>query len=514
LSIGVVFIKSMNSGIISRFFSFGFGLNEEKGAIGPSLIDLLEEGISAINISARNVVNPPSLWNLIGFIRERSGSIPFIMSDEEGGPVKRLVPGFTRGISHMGLTEAGPSMAYDMASRMAREASAVGVNVFFSPVLDCNSETANPIIGIRSFSADSHETARFGAEFCRGLHSAGVLTTGKHFPGHGATREDSHLCLPVVDISEKIFRSVHLFPFEKLIGEGHLDFLMTAHIVYPSIDDKPATLSRKILTTIAREELGFTGVIITDCLEMDAMKKIYGIERATVDAFNAGADMILLSHTPELQRRAIEALKGAVEDGTIPMRRVKESLLRIEETREKLSHPDYRAGFSQVLFAPDDLLQKTLAEKSVVIGRNGGDIPLEKNSAIVLVELSPTVTGLNEVEVSSSETRRIVSRFFKIERSYALGYDTPPDKLVALEELVNSSTSLVVITASRGSEQIKPLKETLEKLALKSGKSILISGRDPYDTCTLEAFGASLATFGLLPGSIEAACMAICGELK
>ena len=137
----------------------------------------------------------------------------------------------------------------------------------------------------------------------------------------------------------------------------------------------PATLSRKILTTIAREELGFTGVIITDCLEMDAMKKIYGIERATVDAFNAGADMILLSHTPELQRRAIEALKGAVEDGTIPMRRVKESLLRIEETREKLSRPDYRAGFSQVLFAPDDLFAEDPAEKSVVIGRNGGDIP-------------------------------------------------------------------------------------------------------------------------------------------
>ncbi|SSC12607.1 putative Uncharacterized lipoprotein YbbD [Mesotoga infera] len=512
-----MFIKSINSGIISRFFSFGFGLNEEKGAIGPSLINLLEEGVSAFNLSARNVVNPPSLWNLIGFIRERSGSIPFIMSDEEGGPVKRLVPGFTRGISHMGLAKAGPSMAYDMANCMAREASAVGVNVFFSPVLDCNSETANPIIGIRSFSADPHETALLGAEFCKGLHSAGVLTTGKHFPGHGATREDSHLCLPVVDISEKTFRSVHLFPFEKLIGEDHLDFLMTAHIVYPSIDDKPATLSRKILTTIAREELGFTGVIITDCLEMDAMKKIYGIERATVDAFNAGADMILLSHTPELQRKAIEAMKGAVEDGTIPMRRVKESLLRIEETREKLSRQDYpycRADFSRALFAPDDSLQKALAEKSVVIWRNGGNIPLEKNSAIVLVELSPTVTGLNEVEVSSSVTRKIVSRFFKIERSYTLGYDTPPDKLVALEELVNSGASLVVITASRGSEQIKPLRETLERLAGKSGKSILISGRDPYDADTLEAFGASLATFGLLPDSIEAACMAICGELK
>ncbi len=139
---------------------------------------------------------------------------------------------------------------------------------------------------------------------------------------------------------------------------------------------------------------------------------------------------------------------------------------------------------------------------------------MEKNSAIVLIELSPTVTGLNEVEVSSSVTRKIVSRFFKIERSYTLGYDTPPDKLVALEELVNSDASLVVITASRGSEQIKPLRETLERLARKSGKSILISGRDPYDADTLEAFGASLATFGLLPDSIEAACMAICGELK
>ena len=124
------------------------------------------------------------------------------MSDEEGGPVKRLVPGFTRGISHMGLAKGEPSMAYDMASRMAREASAVGVNVFFSPVLDCNSETANPIIGIRSFSADPYETARFGAELCRGLHSAGVLTTGKHFP---ATEPPGglHLCLPVVEISKR-----------------------------------------------------------------------------------------------------------------------------------------------------------------------------------------------------------------------------------------------------------------------------------------------------------------------
>ena len=501
--------------ILSRFFSFGFGLNEERGTAGSSLMALLNEGITAFNISARNVVDPRGLLSLLDFVRERSNLLPFIMSDEEGGPVKRLVPGFTRGISHMGLASTGDlSLVGEMARCMAGEAKEVGVNVFFSPVLDCNIDTANPIIGIRSFSADPYEVIRFGAEFCIGIHSAGVLTTGKHFPGHGATREDSHLCLPIVDISERIFREVHLRPFGNLIEEGHLDFLMTAHIVYPSIDEKPATLSEKILTSIAREELGFNGVIITDCLEMDSMNRVYGIERATVEAFKAGADMILISHTPELQRRAYIALKGAVEDGTIPLQRVKESLFRVEQAREKLPHPEERIHSPSVLSKPDVLLQKKLAEKSLSIRRNNGAIPIEKHSAIIMVELTPTVTGLNEVEISNSETRKNFSTFFNVERFYTLGYLTSAEEIIALEKESNSNVPIVVLTASKGSEQMKPLRKILEKLAHKGRKSILISGRDPYDADNMEFFGATLATFGLLPESIRAACMAICGELR
>jgi beta-N-acetylhexosaminidase len=497
---------------IEDFFVFGFGLNEDKGSLGGSLKGLLENRISAFNISSRNSISPIQSWNASRHICDNSSKRPFLMSDEEGGSVYRLAPPRTMGISPMGLTSTGnPAYAYSMASRMASELGIMGVNVFLSPVIDCNTEHANPIIGKRSFSDSPEEVVRFGREFCKGVHSQGILTTGKHYPGHGATVDDSHSVLPIINLPEQTFRDVHIRPFAELIQEDLLDLLMTAHIVVPEIDDRAATVSRRFLTEIARDELGFEGLIITDCLEMDAVKNTMGIEHATVEAFRAGADLILISHSPELQRRSMRAFADAVQDGTIPKERLGQSARRIETARERLREQGTLQDVERLERDHDSSFDSELAEKSLVLHRNEGVIPISIGSEITVVELSSTVTGLEEAFINTSRTRDIISEFFKIKHYFATGYSEECFEIDEMRRLVPTKTPLIVISSSRGSRQIFSVAKLLNALCKEYPRNILVSARDPYDASCLKGFKAAISTFGMMPHNIRAMCRLLSG---
>jgi beta-N-acetylhexosaminidase len=239
---------------------------------------------------------------------------PFIGVDQEGGRVSRLPPPVTRLPPMRELARSHDAAATKaVAHGLGRELAAIGFNLDFAPVLDVDSNPDNPIIGDRAFGSDPDVVARLGRAFIEGLQSAGVMACGKHFPGHGDTSQDSHLDLPEVSHDKERLDRVELPPFRTASLRG-VAALMTAHVIYSELDaGVPATLSRKISTTLLRNEIGFQGVLFSDDLEMRAIADRWSIEESAVAAIRAGCDVLLVCSDFELQERAHAALVARAE---------------------------------------------------------------------------------------------------------------------------------------------------------------------------------------------------------
>jgi beta-N-acetylhexosaminidase len=220
--------------------------------------------------------------------------------------------------------------------RIAATLCAHGVNFNLAPVLDVDGQNGNPVVGDRSFGVTPEEAAQNGAAMLRGLEEGGVLACVKHFPGHGGTKLDSHLDLPSIDLTPEELRKGPLIPFAAAVRAG-ARAAMSAHILFPGIDpERPATMSRRLLTGLLREEMGFSGLILTDCLEMGAIVKHYGTVEAAKTAAQAGADILLISHSRELAAWTVEALAQALACAEIDQKEHECSLNRIKEAKQWL----------------------------------------------------------------------------------------------------------------------------------------------------------------------------------
>ncbi len=299
---------------------------------------------------------------------------PLLLSvDQEGGRVQRLRAPATEWPPMLSLGTRLAAAGSDATRRAAvlelaeqvglaigREVAAAGFDVDFAPVLDVHTNEANPVIGDRSFARDADAVAQLAGRFAAGLAVAGVISCGKHFPGHGDTHLDSHLALPRVDHPLERLRRVELYPFAQLAS---LPTLMTAHVVFSAVDpDVPATLSSRVLTDLLRGELGYRGLIVSDDLEMKAIADHYGVEDAVVRGLLAGCDAFLLCHQADLQRRAHAALLAAAERDARVRTRVLESAAR--HAALKASHFAARAvPDAAVIGSPAHLaLARTLGE--------------------------------------------------------------------------------------------------------------------------------------------------------
>lgn len=263
---------------------------------------------------------------------------PFLGIDQEGGRVVRLPPPALRLPPMRTLGRAGD---LELASRAARivaaELRSLGFNVNFAPVLDVDTNPANPVIGDRSFGDRPEVVAQFGVAVARGLQESGVLACGKHFPGHGDTHLDSHLALPSLEHPRERLDRVELPPFRAAIEAG-IGSLMTAHIVCEALDPGvPSTLSRKIATDLLRGELGFRGVLFSDDLEMKAIADSYSYEDAAVQAIEAGCDVLLVCRDEDAQDRIFEALARRIEQNPRFRERAEEAVSRSFEERRAFS---------------------------------------------------------------------------------------------------------------------------------------------------------------------------------
>ncbi len=211
--------------------------------------------------------------------------------------VTRLTDDATNMPGAMAIAATGnPENAYTAGRITAAELQALGIDFDLAPVMDVNSNPQNPVIGVRSYADNPETVARFALRMMQGLLDGGVLCAAKHFPGHGDTSLDSHLSLPTVDKSLAALEAVELVPFKAAISAG-IPAIMTSHILFPQLekDTLPATMSRAIITGLLKESLGFKGLVISDCMEMAAIKQFYGTVEGTIAALVAGVDLVFIS---------------------------------------------------------------------------------------------------------------------------------------------------------------------------------------------------------------------------
>jgi beta-N-acetylhexosaminidase len=321
----------------ARLFVVGF----PGKTVDPELAALVRDGVLGAILFARNLGSPGEAAALVTELK-RSAGRPFLLSvDQEGGRVARLRgPPFTSLPPMRTLGRQGDAgLARRTGLLLAYELRALGIDWDFAPVLDVDTNPDNPVIGDRALGSVAETVATLGVALASGLEAGGVASCGKHFPGHGDTRQDSHLTLPLLAHPLDRLRAVELLPFGRYAQAG-LASIMTAHVRFPALgEDLPATMSRRVLTDLLRGELGFRGVCVSDDLEMKAISEHMGVEEATVEGARAGVDVFLVCEHVDVQRRCLEALVRAVEAGHVPRQRIAEAHRRIDGLVIRFSHP-------------------------------------------------------------------------------------------------------------------------------------------------------------------------------
>ncbi|MBL9202394.1 MAG: glycoside hydrolase family 3 protein [Opitutaceae bacterium] len=336
---------------IGQLLVVGFrGSQPEACAIAAR--DVREHGIGGVvlfdqemvdgSAGRKNIESPAQVRTLLAFLQSHA-RVPLLTAiDQEGGRVNRLKPvyGFPESISHEELGKLDqPAETHRHAAATAQTLRSVGLNWNLAPVADLDANPDNPIIRgkRRSFAADPETVARHATEFVRAHRAHGVLTCLKHFPGHGSARGDTHHGL--VDVTET-WSERELVPFQRLIAAGLCDAVMSAHVFNAKLDpERPATLSRAIITGILRERLGFRGVVSSDDMEMRAIASHYGLENSVPLAIEAGLDVLCfgnnLTYDPDIAPKAIGILERAVRSGRIPEARIDESVARVLELKRR-----------------------------------------------------------------------------------------------------------------------------------------------------------------------------------
>jgi beta-N-acetylhexosaminidase len=402
-----------------------------------------------------------------------------------------------------------------------RESRALGVHWIFAPVMDVNNNPDNPVINIRSFGEDPGLVARLGAAFIRGARENGVLTTAKHFPGHGDTATDTHIGLAVVGSDLPRLNSVELVPFRAAIGAG-VDSIMTAHLSVPAVTGEagtPATLSPKILTGLLRDSLEFTGLVVTDAMEMGGITTKYPTGLAAVRAIQAGADMLLLPPDPEV---AINEVVRAVERGDIPAARIDRSVEKVLAAKSRLGLHKRRAvdleRIADVVASPASLaLAREVAERSITVVRDLDRI-LPVNPLRPARIFSVALAGDTDTAPASAFQAELVRRFPGT-RTASVDQRTPDD--VTARALRSASESDVVVMATvvrviSGSGSVG-LPDKLREFAgriLSSGKPVIwVAMGNPYLLRAFPQARTYMCTFSYSDVSQAAAARAISGEI-
>ncbi len=297
--------------------------------------------IGNIILFKHNITSIPQVKKLCQdlqeMVRKNTGHSAFITIDQEGGMVTRLDQDAVNVPGAMAIAATkNVDNAYQAGKITGEQLRDVGINFNLAPTVDVNSNMDNPVIGVRSYGDLPEQVAAYGVAMTRGLQDGGVLACAKHFPGHGDTNVDSHLGLPLIDKTLEELEQCELIPFKEVIEAG-IPAVMTTHILFPKLEPEkiPATMSHKIITGLLREKLGFEGLIVSDCMEMNAIKQLYGTVEGVKQAISAGVDLVFISHTAKVAREVSDVLTKALETKQIPIKEMNDTVERILKYKEK-----------------------------------------------------------------------------------------------------------------------------------------------------------------------------------
>lgn len=482
---------------------------------------MTEYKIGNIVLFARNVKDKYGAARLCRGLQEAAVSntgIPaFISIDQEGGMVTRIQKGATFFPGNMAFSAAGDDEYTETEGRIeGRELRAMGINVDLAPVLDVNNNSDNPVIGVRSYGDVPERVASLGKGFVRGLQKSMVVATAKHFPGHGDTAVDSHLDLPCVSHPMDRLEAVELYPFVKAIESG-VDAVMSAHILFPAIEGEklPGTLSYKVLTGLLREKMGFRGIVITDCMEMNAIKTFFGTPKAAVMAVKAGADIICISHTMDLQIESAVNIKNAVLSGEIPESRIDESVNRIINMKRKYGlfenpYPDMDKVESVVGCESNMEFAEGVSMGSITLLRDSDGLLPVKPGKVVSISTEPLVlTGADDMLAKRRGFSEAVREALGGE-AYIVPLNPDDDVIGSIAEKCRDAQAVIVGTynANLNKGQAKLVNRIYEV----NKETIVVSLRNPYDILMFKQIPSYICAYEYTPLSVRSAVKVLTGE--
>jgi beta-N-acetylhexosaminidase len=372
---------------------------------------LREHRIRAVCLFRKNLGTADEVRTLTADLRAVMGPHALIGIDQEGGSVIRATF-LPQAPAAMALGAIGDAaLAEQVGAAVSRGLRSLGINWNFAPVLDVNNNPANPVIAERSFSADPHAVAQLAGAWMQGAMSQGVACCVKHFPGHGDTHMDSHHALPVVDKTLAELEQLELIPFRALASVAPA--VMTAHIVYPQIDpEHPATLSRKVLTGILRDAIGYRGVVITDALMMKAVYDRYGHARATVLTLQAGADLVLAQGARDEQLAALNAIADALHRGELDPAALQQACARVDALAS--AFPAVCVPYGPAQLADDEALMLSAWQRSLT-AVGAPQVPAQRCPLRVITQGAVVSDGVSEAGLPLEQVQALFADFADVQ---------------------------------------------------------------------------------------------------
>ncbi len=487
---------------------------------GEAPVDELADAAGII-LFGRNAVEAPQTASLVREFQDaaaRAHRPPLLVAiDEEGGTVSRIGRFGVTMPSAMALGATGdPGRTRAVYRAIGEQLAWLGVNVDLAPVADVNTSASNPVIGVRSFGGPAVVASHIKSAV-EGLHDAGVAATAKHFPGHGDASVDSHVALPVIPHDIERLRSVELPPFRAAIEAG-VDLIMTAHVALPAIDPSgtPATLSDRAIDGLLRRELGFDGVVITDCLQMQAIAGRYAPGEAAVRAIEAGADLIAFSSSLADVRAAIAALARAVVEGRLTDARIERSLARVDRLRRRLASDATRRGTPDRpldLEAPRAAAREAARDAVTLVRDPRGVLPLRlaEGQRLFLVQFQGArETPVEDTAKQTSPLGKMLARGPARVQEQTRTLDPAGHEYKQLLMASGAADAIVAVTRRAWAHPLQA--QAVGDLELTGKPLVVIAAREPYDASVAPADATVIASYGDDAATMEAVAEVILGD--
>jgi len=489
---------------IGQLFMFGF----DATVPNDHAIKLIRDyKVGNVILFARNIKTPEQLFylnqNLQKLAIEHIGIPLFISIDQEGGMVTRILEGGTFFPGAMTIAASNNvEHAYLVGKHMGKELKAFGINMNFAPVLDVNNNPKNPVIGVRSFSDDPKMVSDYGVAFVKGLQES-IIATGKHFPGHGDTHVDSHLALPQVLYGMERLNQIELVPFKKAINQG-IKAIMSSHIDFPALTENglPTTLSKKCLTGYLREELGFEGLIVTDGMQMKAIQDNYTTVGGSLMALEAGANIVCICHSEELQIKATQRVYEAVIHNELSLDLINERVNRVLKYKSELDSLDLNLEYEQI---KEIVLDKTTKAFAYQIVEDAATLvkghPLRLKANALFVGILPKATTIADETDGEHHLIKDIRRELPGLETLVISVD-PNDREIELVLEKSKNYQQVILTTFNANIYQSQIK-LVNLLSDQKSELHVISMRNPYDLYYTKQIMNNVCLYEYTPNSIQ-----------